>query len=247
MEIQELLNSKIYVKENSSINFNSPKTYIEPFIEEVTKLTSNFRIEVSNKVTNLNEEDSLENTAYGRYKIEAIMPSEYDVQDSESTVGLIVALDNAKPVMKVFSGKNVKACINLTIFNPDYVYTQELMGNAKSVYTKTKEYVQEMVQSIEEYNKRVIQLKETIYTGNQLRELHGRLIEGGLKNSKLGHTVVVQAMRELMDSKSKYYAKNDSTTAWNYYNAITEYVKNADILDRPTKTLLLSDLFLRQN
>lgn len=155
-------------------------------------------------------------------------------------------MDTAKPVMKIYSGKNVKACLNLTIFNPDYVFTQEMFGNTKTVYTKAQEYVTSMQESLEQYNKTVERLKGQIYKGTDLNELTGSLLRQSMRNTKLGHTVVIQAVREIDNPKSTYYARNGEISGWQYYNAITEFIGNADILDRPTKTLILSDIFLER-
>lgn len=247
MQLEDLMSSEIFLKEGSAMNFLSPKEYITPFMDEVSKLTSNFRVEAISPVSLLEHDSEVRYDSYGRFKIEAIMPSSFDVAESESTIGLIVALDTAKPIMKIYHGKNVKACLNMTIFNPDFVYSQEMTGNAKSVYSKAHEYVQGMQASLDEYAKRVTELQQDTYKDNALLQLHGRLVQGALKQPKLGHTVVIQGMKELLNNKSVYYAKGNETSAWNYYNSITEFLGKSDILDRPTKTLLLSDLFLRKN
>lgn len=244
MELQELLSSKVFLKENSLINFESPSKYVEPFLEKVSALTDRITVEVSGRVANADEETHKENIAYGRYKVEAVLPVDYRVHEAEGVIGLIVALDNSKPIMKVYTGKNVMACLNLSIFNANNVFAQEMTGNVTSLYNKVGEYVRDVAKDTEEFNKIVIDMKNTNYSGLKLQEMTGRLLEKSIKNPKLGHTVIIQGFRELLNSKSVYYAKNGETTAWNYYNSITEFIKNSDVLDRSTKTIALSDIFL---
>ncbi len=55
MELQELLDSEIYVKEGSGVDFKAPKEYIMPFIDKISKLTDDFVIEATNKVAELSK------------------------------------------------------------------------------------------------------------------------------------------------------------------------------------------------
>ncbi len=242
MELQDLLSSEIFVKEGSGVDFKSPREYINPFIDVVSKLTSDFNIEVSNNVTNKDSESLKEHTAYGRYRIEAKLPESFNVEDSGSVIGMIIALDTQRPTFKCYSGKNVFACTNLTIFNANDVFTQE--NNIGAVYERVGNYIEHVDAGINRYAEIVRTLKDSTLEGNRLREMHGKLIEGALANPKLGHTVIIQAIKELKDRKSVYHAKDGISSMWNYYNAITEYIKKADILDRPSKTVILSELFL---
>ncbi len=244
MELRELLESKIYVKDGSAMSFKSPAEYINPFLDRVSKLTNSFEVEGIKSAINKNEEDNTENVSYGRFLIEAVLPSQFDVEDCISKIGLIVALDNQKPLMKVYSGKDVRACMNLTIFNADNVFTQEMLGNTNSIYGKAVEYADKMEEGLEEFKAKVEIMKNTIYSGSTLNEKTGQLVKDSMLNSKLGHTVILQGFKEMLDSKSKYALKNGETTAWNYYNSITEFIKRADIADQPSKTVILSSLFL---
>lgn len=242
--LNELKESKIFVKEDSSITFKNPKEYLEPFFESTAKFNPEYRVTIQNKVTN-REDSGIDNTSYGRFMVEALLGNDYDVQDCQSTIGFIVALDTQKPIMKTFSGKNVFACTNLTIFNAENVFSQELLGNTKSLYAKVTEYSDKMAEELEEFNKLVEALKNKTYSGSQLEKMTGKLLLESLKQPKLGHTVINQGTKELLDAKSRYRLSPDgSTSAWNYYNSITEFIKKADVLDRSTKTVLLSNIFL---
>ncbi len=169
------------------------------------------------------------------------MPTSFDIADSGSVIGLIVALDTQRPTFKAYDGKNVHACTNLSIFNANNVFTQE--SNIGPVFSRLSDYIDGVDKGLEQYGKIVNTMKLTHYNKMQLREMHGRLLEGALKNPKLGHTIVIQGIKELLDAKSVYHAKGGETTMWNYYNSITEYIKRADVLDRPSKTVMLSELF----
>ena len=76
VSLDQVLNSKVYVKEDSLISFGSPRQYIEPFVEKLQGITNNFRVSVSDRVANKEESGSI-NEAYGRVLIEAKLPNEF--------------------------------------------------------------------------------------------------------------------------------------------------------------------------
>lgn len=242
MTLDDLIKSEIFVKEGSGVDFKSPREYVLPFVDKISKLTNDFNIEISNKTTNRDKDSLVDHTSYGRFKIEAKLPSSFDIADSGSVIGMIVALDTKTPTFKCYNGKNVFACTNLTIFNANHVFTQE--NNIGAVYSKVQDYIDTVDKGLEEYALTVNMMKQKIYSGRDLDTFTGNIIRASMRNPKLGHTVVIQGLKELEDSKSVYFARNNENSAWNYYNAVTEYIKKADILDRGNKTVALSEIFL---
>ena len=170
--LNELTESKIFVKEDSAISFKKPLEYLEPFLEKTARFNPDYKVTIQNKVTN-REDSGIDNTAYGRFMVEALLPKDYDsIQaDAQSTIGFIVALDTAKPIMKAFSGKNVYACTNLTIFNADNVFAQDMLGNTKSAYEKIGQFSEKMAEELEQFEKMVEALKGKTYSGSQLDQL----------------------------------------------------------------------------
>jgi len=246
--LENVLESKIYVRENSAISFKSPREYLTPFIDNIAKLTDDYRISVSNVVKNKNEEEDTFNTSYGRVLIEALLPRQFDTNgesgDTYGTIGFMFALDLQKPVIKVFTGRYARACTNLCIFGADRVFSQELTGNINKCFDAVKEYIDDAEKDLIQSIKLITYMKNEIYSGESLDEFTGNILRKSLLNPKLGHTPIIQGTRELYNEKSIYALSNGETTGWNYYNSITENIKKVDILDRANKTALVTELFV---
>jgi hypothetical protein len=246
LSLTQLYDSNTYVKEGIGFDFKSAKDYVQPFIDRVQGVVSNaeFEVHAVTGAINKDEEDQKLNISYGRFLIEAHMPKEYDVIDCRSKIGLIVALDNQKPLVKVFSGKDVRACMNLTIFNAENIFAGEL-ASIGSVYGKAEDYAKKMGDELIEFQHNVEKLQALTFKGKDLDAIIGNLVKYAMKYPKLGITPVLTGTKDLFDTKSKYALVDGQTTGWNYYNAITEAIKKADISDQATKTVLTSRAFLQ--
>lgn len=243
MEVADVLNSKVFVKGNS-VTFNSPKSYLEPFIDKISSLDPEFDVKVSGAVKNA-EEDKTQNIAYGRVCLEAKL-SGYGTDDSIGKVGMVYALDTQKPTVKVYTGQEVSACLNLCIFNAEQVYSFDLLGGGMDkAYQMAKQYAEEKEKEVEIYLKYKKELLEREHTVPEIERIIGKLIHEAME-TRLGTSPILSAAKELWNEKSRYsIISTGGTTGWNIYNAITDHISHrADILDRPTKTLLLSKMIL---
>jgi hypothetical protein len=255
LTLNEVLESKIFVNSSAGTIFKSPKDYIEPFIDSISGITSDFTVQAVDGSINANDELDF-NKAFSRVLIEANLPKDKysylgnnDRDTLDSKIGFIYALDLGKPIMKVFAGKDVRACTNLTIFDAEHLYSQEMTGNINSIYKKATEYANNIEKDLEEFLKKMNILINSRYEGSKLDELNGRMIKAALKKPKLGTTPILSAIKDIYDPKSVYSIDkvDKSISGWTYYNAVTENLKKADIVDRSLKTVLLSEIILSQN
>lgn len=251
LQLEEVLNSKTYVKENSMVKFEPPREYIEPFLENVDSLAKSYRISAIRGSVN-QEDTGEENVAYSRVLVEAEMPSKFDIignsdkDSAASVIGMIYALDTQKPVIKVYSGKNVFACTNLTIFNADNLYSQELTGG-RTAYKKSKEYADTMEADVEAFTIIYNRLLNNEFAGDELNKRIGYLLKNSFRYRLDNY--LLRGMRLIFDPKSTYHIGNDGvTTDWNLYNSVTEIIKgDKNISDKPDKTLNLSRIFIGKN
>lgn len=246
LTVEQLYDSKTYVRESGGFDFKHCKEYVAPFIEKVTNRISDvtFKVTAVTGAINKDEETEALNISYGRFLISAELPKEYNTEDCYSRIGMICALDNQKPVMKVFTGKDVVACMNLTIFNADHLFSQDLTANIGSIYNKADDYAIKVGDELADFNKKVELLKAMTFKGDSLHEIIGKLVEYSLRQPKLGQTPILVGTKELYETKSKYALKEGATSGWNYFNAVTEAIKKADISDQALKTILLARAFL---
>ena len=244
--VEDVISSKVYVKPDSPVSFGTPKEYLEPFIEPIMKEMpeAKFRIKVAAPVVNAEDSGAM-NIAYPRIMIESDLGEM--ITGFKSVVGMIVALDLQKPVVKVYSGYNVSACMNLTIFNADKIFQQEILGDYQRVYAKAIEYFQKKAEELVEFKETLIKLQTTFLNEVQLNQLIGKMIRESAK-LRLGTTPVLQATKMLDDNASQYYVRPDgkfTCSKFNVYNAVTQAITNSsDIVDRVNKTLNVSNLIL---
>lgn len=246
LTVEQLFDSKTYVRESGGFDFKHAREYVMPFVDKVKSRISDAEFDVTavTGAINKDEESEILNISYGRFLVTARLPVAYDTEEASSKIGMIVALDNQKPVMKVFSGKDVKACMNLTIFNADHLYSQDITANIGSIYNKADDYAMKVGDELTDFIKKVDTLKAMSFKGETLHEIIGKLVEYSLRQPKLGQTPILAGVKELYETKSKYALKEGATTGWNLYNGITEAIKKADISDQALKTILLSRAFL---
>lgn len=245
LALADVLSSKVFVKPNSSVSFGTPKDYLEPFVELFeNKEIDSFRVKVSDPVINA-EDTGARNIAYPRVMVEADLGEM--IQGFRANVGLVYALDLQKPVVKVYSGYNVSTCMNLTIFNAENIYQQDLLADSKSVYSKAGSFLENKEKELVDFKETLSKLQASFLSESQLNQLIGKMIREASK-LRLGTTPVLQATKLLDDNGSNYYVRPDgkfTCSKFNLYNAVTQNITNSnDIVDRALKTVQVSQLIL---
>lgn len=244
--LDQVLNSKIYVHEKSQLTFGSPRSFLEPFLEKLVNSRVTFKVSVSDRVANKDASTDAINEAFGRVLIEAKFPSEYSVNEHDHVIGMVYALDTLKPTLKIYSGENAWACTNLAIFGAKYIHQVEVLQGIGSVYDKSLEYIEGVSTQLAKFQKIYEQMNDTQYEGEDINKMIGYLLREGYRNKNLGINPVLSATKDLDDNKSRYAIRDNRTSQWNMYSALTQYVTDkVDILDKSSKTVMLSNLFVK--
>ena len=94
------------------------KEYVQPFIDEMSKFTKDFIINVQlpGQITVSNDSNDL---TYNKVWIQAIMPDQCTVDGYAETYGLVYAIDARVPVYKVYRAYINKETHNMCVFNPE--------------------------------------------------------------------------------------------------------------------------------
>lgn len=246
INLDKVLNSKVYVHEKSQISFGSPRQYIEPFLEKFVNLGVNFRVDVSDRVAN-KETSGATNEAFGRVLIEAKFPTQFCANEHDSVIGMVYALDLQKPVIKIYSGQNAWACTNLAIFGGRYIHQVEILSGYQSVYDKGLEYVEGLTQQLARFQQLYQRMNDTVYEGDDINRIVGYLLRQGYANKQIGTTPVLSALKDLEEPKSRYAIRENKTSQWNLYSALTQYCTDrVDILEKASKTVQISNLFVSE-
>jgi hypothetical protein len=242
--IEELLSSKVFVKESGAVSFHSPLFYFDKFIKTGNELGADWRATVTDEVI-VAEEDETRNVAYPRVLLEAQFEEVPELKGFIPTVGVLYALDVQKPVIKCYSGFNVSVCMNLTIFNATALVQKDLLGDISEIYTASNKFLNDKPAELKVFKSNVEALKNSELELPGFDRLTGELIRFGMQ-SRFGTQMVLGAVKTMRDPNSRYYVPEEQkTTKWNYFNALTQQITDGrDLLDRANKTIELAQIML---
>lgn len=249
MEIsaKELLEGKSTIIKNKE--YFPTKTYVEPFLEKMSKFTDKFIIQVKEADQMSVTKDS-KDMVYNRVWIQAVLPEKYTVDNHDETYGLVYGLDARKPVAKIYRGTLNRACLNLCVFNPSWLHVQELQPDAPIDYSMLKELVQKEndMHLIIERMKQEYMIREDkkLHLGDWIDFSIRQYDDRGFGKVQIASSVPINAYKDLyLDTDSKYYIPEGiNPTKFQIYNTFTELITHdkKDILNTADKTLLLSKM-----
>lgn len=230
-------------------NYFQTAAYVEPFLERMSKLTDDFRVQVKlpDQITLENEKEDI---TYNRVNIEAILPDEYAFEGHKRVVGFVYALDTRKAIVKQYVGSIRSACLNLCVFNPDALQVSELEPETSINYS----FLNNCLSLVDSANSILTKLSNTTYSKVQCQENLGNWIDNTIKCSftrgfgkvKLSESTPIEAYKNLFyNEKSSYYSKESEVTGFDIYNSFTDLVCNgtkADIINRFEKVFLVAQI-----
>ena len=232
--------------------------YVEPFIDRVSKLTSNFRIQVQlpSQITfTENGEINTEDITYNRVLVEAILPDEYKFNNDahKSVIGMVYGIDVRKPVVKFFKNMERQSCTNMCVFNPELLACQDLEPET-AIDFKPLTRIIEQTDDTAAWLKKI---SETEFDCSDLNinESLGRWIRHCIEFSydntygktKVACSTPIDAYKLLFEKEDSeyYYNKRPSLIMYDVYNAFTQILtdnRKKDFFNVFEKTLLIKDI-----
>lgn len=248
MTLEELLKGK--ATQIKGKEYMSAEAYVTPFIERMSKLTDEFIVEAK-QADQISVDEDNEDKVYNRVWIQAVLP---EIEENhKEVIGLVYGLDIKKPVAKLYRGALNQACLNLCVFNPDFLNIQELEPERPINYR----CLNPLMEQTSDIIATVKRMKETVipYDNQEINESLGLWVRRTISESfsvgygkvKLATTTAVDAYKLMYEKKdSPYYVQpNAATTLFNRYNAFTELITNTDtrdIISKTEKVLLLKKI-----
>lgn len=233
--------------------------YVEPFLERVQKLTSEFRVQIQlpNQITyTANGDINTEDITYNRVLIEAILPDEFKFNNDphKAVVGMVYGIDVRKPVVKFFKGQERMSCTNLCVFNPQLLACQDLESETAIDY-KPLEKIIEKVDDTANWLNKLINTEFNCGIQN-INESLGRWIRNCINYSfddhygkvKLALSTPIDAYKALFEKPdSEYFSEmgNHNISMYQVYNAFTQVLTDGmkkDPFNIFEKTYLLKDI-----
>ena len=228
-------------------------SYVEPFIERASKLTTEFRVQakIANQIS-LTKDGSIntEDIIYNRVNIEAILPDEYAFEGHKRVLGFVYGLDTRKPIVKQYVGAIRSCCLNLTVFNPEALCVQELEPESSIDYR----FFNTCMDISDNIKEKLNKLFELEYTRSQCYTELGQWIDrcinskynSGFGLVKIAESTPVEAYKNLFyNEKSDYYTEENIISGFDIYNAFTDIIcngKSNDLMNRFEKCCLVSKI-----
>lgn len=253
LTLEEVLKGKATRIKNNE--FFPTAAYVEPFIEKMSKFTSDFRIQaiLPDQITKTdNGGIDYDDITYNRVWIQAVMPEEYSFDNHDEVVGMVYGLDCRKPIVKIYRGGLNRACTNLCVFDPSFLHIQEIESE-KSFDYRCIRTIMEQTNDLKNWLQRLH--NETFDTsaagvnealGKWIRNSISRHYDNGFGKVKLGASDIIDAYKTMFEKKdSPYYVGiGNPTDMFNVYNAFTQQITDdkRDIMNKVEKTLLIKDI-----
>ena len=239
--------------------FFPTRAYVEPFLERVQKLTSEFRVQVQlpKQITYTADGDiNTEDITYNRVLIEAILPDEYKFNDDphRAVLGMVYGIDVRKPVVKFFKGQERMSCTNLCVFTPELLACQDLESETQIDYNPlvriieqtddTSVWMKKLIES--EFDCAEFNVNESL--GKWIRNCINYNFDNHYGKVKIATSAPIDAYKSLFEKDdSEYYAGLDSgaISMYQVYNAFTQVLTDGmkkDPFNIFEKTLLLKNI-----
>ena len=246
ISIEDLLKGKATIIKDRE--YLPTKSYVEPFLERMSKFTDDFRVEVRlpDQITKL---DSTEDITYNRVWIQGVLPDEFAFDNHKRVISMLYALDTRKPLVKFYTGALNMACLNLCVFNPEMLSVSELEPESAINYS----FLRNAMSITEDIGVTLKKLSEMEFKrddifadlGHWVDNCINAKINNGFGNIKLTESAPIDVYKDLFyDEKSKYYTTDDRVDGFTVYNAFTDLITQdkRDLVNKFEKTLLIKDI-----
>lgn len=245
--IAELLKGKPTIIKNKE--FFQTKTYVEPFLERMAPLTSDFRVQVKVPDQMTFGPDS-QDVTYNRVLIQAVLPSDHSIDGHDEVIGFLYGIDVRKPVAKIYRGYLNQACTNLSVFNPQWIQIQDLVPGDPINYNAVKN----LLEDTNDFATKLQELKNTYLERDLRKQYLGEWVDYSLREGqdygfgkvKLAVSTPIDAYKQLfIDQDSAYYIPEGSDPSmYDVYNSFTQIVTDdkKDIMNKFEKTTIINQL-----
>lgn len=232
--------------------------YVEPFLERVTKLTNELRINgvTPSQITYTGDGTlSTEDITYNRITIEAILPDSLKINndDHKEVIGMVYGLDVRKPVVKFFHARERCVCTNMCVFSPSMLACQDLEPETAIDFKPLDRIIEQTDDTVAQL-KKLLEMEFDCSEQN-INESLGRWIRNCINYSydnhygkvKIACSTPIDAYKSLFQKEdSDYFLGNTSVASmYDIYNAFTQVITDSrkkDPFNIFEKTLLVSDI-----
>ena len=246
--LEQLLKGKQTSIKNK--NYFQTAAYVEPFLDRMSKLTDDFRVQVK-LPDQITREDDIDDITYNRVIVQAVLPEELIIDHSQ-VIAMVYGLDVRKPVVKFFSGALDAVCTNLCVFSPDQLSCQEIEPESPLNYKPLNSIIDNIESTIEFIRKMQNTGFDCSYKntseqlGNWIKTSMSLSVDKGFGKVKLSTSTPIDAYKLMFeDEDSRYFVKGNDCSAYNVYGAFTQIITDSmkrDIMNSFEKTYLVKQI-----
>lgn len=245
--INDLMEGKSTLIKNKE--YFPTKTYVEPFLERMSKYTDNFIVQAITPDQMSLTKDSTD-IMYNRVWIQAVLPEKYRIDNHDEVYGLVYGLNVKKPIAKLYRGGLNMACTNLCIFNPGWLNIQEIEPGEPINYDPLKNLIEKendlKVTLDKMKNEYLIREDKKDYLGEWVHYVMTKYDDKGYGKVQIAESTPTKAYKSLfLDTESKYYIPEGvNPRIYDVYEAFTDLISHdkRDIINTAEKTLMLAEL-----
>lgn len=218
--LQKLLEGKATIIKGKE--YLSTKEYVQKFVDEMSKFTNKFIVNVQEPSQVILTDNSTD-TTYNKVWIQAVMPNQEE--GLNEIYHFVYALDTRVPVYKIF--RSYGPCV----FNTEWLTINKIDGENTPAYS---------LENLMKYTNDVIpivkKMKSTFLDSDKRHSLLGELVEKSMLyeynniggKTKLSPSLIIKAYESVyMDSSSNFYVGDtEESSVWNYFSAFTDILKD---------------------
>lgn len=230
----------------NSKDFLSTEDYIKPFIEEMSKFTSTYRIEAipPSQVTTDKEGEDI---TYNRVLVQAIMPTQIDEYNEIYT--LAYSLDIRRPIYKVYKAMFNNTTNSIIAFDPNWLVVNEIKPAETFTLpiTGLMELTSDFEIKLKKYKNDTLSTKENdryIRLGAWIEKCQFAVWQNDFGGKvKWSPTNVVKAYNNIyINTSSDYYVGDKDSSIINTYNSFAQLIADdkKDICNKFEKTMLIN-------
>lgn len=247
MTLAELYKGKSTIIKNRE--FSPTKSYIEPFIQKMSAITDDFRIQVK-LPDQMTFSPNSPDLTYNRVVVQAVLPEKYSIEKHNEVLGMIYGLDVKKPIVKFYRGYLNQVCTNLCVFNPQWLNIQELLPGDPVNYAPIKS----LLEYTNDFPVMIDKLKSTFLSRQEATNYLGQWIDYSLRGSqdygfgkvKIASSIPIDAYKRLfITTDSEYFIPEGiDPSLYDVYNSFTQSITDdkKDIMNKFEKTILINHL-----
>jgi len=245
--LEELYKGKSTIIKNRE--FFPTKSYVDPFIQYMSKMTNDFRIQVKlpDQITTTTSEHDL---TYNRVLVQAVLPEEYCIDSHDEVIGFLYGLDVKKPIVKIYRGYLNRACTNLSVFSPQWLNIQDLLPGEGVNYSPIKN----LLEQTNDFAVILDKMKNTYISRDERKRYLGEWVDYSLREHedygygkvKIAVSTPIDAYKQLfINQDSEYYIPQGvDPRIYDVHEAFTQIITDdkRDILNKFEKTMIVNRL-----